>query len=52
MLLRPGTSPGLIQNRIQQKEQDFQQSSLADTALMGSLVDQTYTEATLQQTAR
>ncbi len=37
----------LIQTSIQQKEQDFQQLA-ADTALMGSLVDQTYTEATLQ----
>ncbi|MBO9204872.1 MULTISPECIES: sensor histidine kinase [Niastella] len=38
----------LIQNRIQQKEKDFQQLA-ADTALMGSLVDQTYSEATLQK---
>jgi two-component system nitrogen regulation sensor histidine kinase NtrY len=38
----------LIQNRIQQKEKDFQQLT-ADTALMGSLVDQTYTESTLQR---
>jgi signal transduction histidine kinase len=37
----------LIQNRIQQKEKDFQQLT-TDTALMGQLVDQTYTEATLQ----
>lgn len=38
----------LIQNRIQQKEKDFQQIT-NDTALMGSLVDQKYTEATLQR---
>jgi signal transduction histidine kinase len=38
----------IIQNRIQQKEKDFQQLA-GDTALMGSLVDQTYTEATLQK---
>jgi signal transduction histidine kinase len=38
----------LIQNRIQQKEKDFQQLT-NDTALMGSLVDQTYSEATLQR---
>ena len=36
----------LIQNRIQQKEKDFQQTT-SDTALMGKLVDQKYTEATL-----
>jgi two-component system nitrogen regulation sensor histidine kinase NtrY len=38
----------LIQNRIQQKEKDFQLLT-GDTALMGSLVDQTYSEATLQK---
>jgi two-component system nitrogen regulation sensor histidine kinase NtrY len=38
----------LIQNRIQQKEKDFQQIT-NDTALMGTLVDQRYSEATLQQ---
>jgi signal transduction histidine kinase len=38
----------LIQSRIQQKEQDFQKLT-ADTATMGQLVDQTYTEATLQK---
>jgi two-component system nitrogen regulation sensor histidine kinase NtrY len=38
----------LIQNRVQQKEKDFQQLT-ADTGLMGSLVDQTYSEATLQR---
>ncbi|AEV96965.1 hypothetical protein A4D02_18655 [Niastella koreensis] len=37
----------LIQNRIQQKEKDFQQVT-ADTTLMGQLVDQNYTEAQLQ----
>ncbi|THU31570.1 HAMP domain-containing histidine kinase [Niastella caeni] len=37
----------LIQNRIQEKEKDFQQLT-SDTTLMGSLVDQTYTDATLQ----
>ncbi|HEY8898780.1 MAG TPA: hypothetical protein VIM79_28325, partial [Niastella sp.] len=38
----------LIQNRIQQKEKDFQQLA-SDTTTMGSLVDQTYSEATLQK---
>jgi signal transduction histidine kinase len=38
----------LIQNRIQEKEKDFQQTT-SDTALMGTLVDQTYNEATLQK---
>jgi two-component system nitrogen regulation sensor histidine kinase NtrY len=38
----------LIQNRIQEKEKDFQQVA-SDTALMGSLVDQSYSEATLQR---
>jgi len=38
----------LIQSRIQQKEKDFQQLT-TDTALMGQLVDQTYSEAQLQK---
>lgn len=38
----------LIQNRIQKLEKDFQQTT-SDTTLMGSLVDQTYTEPTLQK---
>jgi signal transduction histidine kinase len=38
----------LIQNRIQQREKDFQQTT-SDTLLMGSLVDQTYSDATLQK---
>jgi signal transduction histidine kinase len=46
------TSPryfaSIIQNRIQQKEKDFQLLT-SDTTIMGKLVDQTYTEAMLQQ---
>jgi len=38
----------LIENRIQQKEKDFQRLT-GDTALMGKLVDQTYDESTLQK---
>lgn len=38
----------LIQNRIQKLEKDFQQTT-SDTALMGSLVDQTYSDPTLQK---
>ncbi|HUP11701.1 MAG TPA: hypothetical protein VM187_05805, partial [Niastella sp.] len=38
----------LIQNRIQKLEKDFQQTT-SDTLLMGSLVDQTYSDATLQK---
>ncbi|HEY8897159.1 MAG TPA: hypothetical protein VIM79_20185, partial [Niastella sp.] len=38
----------LIQNRIQKLEKDFQQTT-SDTSLMGSLVDQTYNDPTLQQ---
>lgn len=38
----------LIENRIQQKERDFQRLT-GDTALMGKLVDQTYDESTLQK---
>lgn len=38
----------LIQNRIQQKEKDFQQIT-SDTFLMGQLVDQTCSEQTLQR---
>jgi len=38
----------LIENRIQQKEGDFQRLT-SDTALMGKLVDQTYDESTLQK---
>jgi Signal transduction histidine kinase involved in nitrogen fixation and metabolism regulation len=37
----------LIQKRIQEKEKDFQQIT-SDTTLMGQLVDQRYSEATLQ----
>ncbi|HEY1201990.1 MAG TPA: hypothetical protein VGE79_13455, partial [Niastella sp.] len=38
----------LIQNRIQKLEKDFQQTT-SDTTLMGSLVDQTYSEPMLQK---